>query len=398
MAIFTLVATWGLMYAIFEYYFPIVIDENLDSLFLVGLITSLMSVISFFTFIPFGYLAQKSTLHRLLIIALFLFLVVCALLFFVQYAPLIILIAAALIYGVFFDLFDMSIYSYLFRHVKAELALSKFALRDIFESIGLVIGYILAGVLLSLNFPWTLQLVVALAVVMISMIFLILRREKKPESCGEFSLSWKHTKKVLGGFKNNYGLAILWLMVVETLVTIIFFQFAPIYFHGRVGEVIPSDMWGGLIFAGTTIPFIFLAMPIAKKIKPAGFPWAIALGLLVLGAGFIGFSLAEHFIFELIVIVGAFVGYAFYWPTAEAFFQRCSEQSIPDNEGEDVGIMNSALNIGYFLGPLIGGVFLSYFSFPIVIQWCGFVLIILAVISFLILRTPKVRGDGFLNE
>ncbi|MFC1721288.1 MFS transporter [Patescibacteria group bacterium] len=396
LAVFTMVAVWGLMYAIFEYYFPIVINKNLDSLFLVGLITSLMSLVSFFTFIPFGALARRSTLRRLLVIAMMFFLVVCALLFFVELAPLIILIGVALLYGVFFDLFDMAIYSYLFRHVKASLAMSKFALRDIFESIGLVIGYIIAGIFLSINFPWTLQMIIVLAVVMISMILLVLRREK-PESSGEFTLSWKHTKKVMSGFRSNYGLLILWLMVAETIVTIIFFEFAPIYFNDRLAEWLPSDMWGGLIFAGTIIPFIFIAMPIAKKIKPRGLPWAIALGLAVLGAGFVGFSLAGHYIFELIIMVAAFIGYAFYWPAAETFYQRCSEQSIPDNPGEDVGIMNTALNIGYFIGPLLGGILLSYFYFPLVIQWGGFILIALAIVSFLLLRTPRVKGAGFLK-
>lgn len=396
LTVFTLVAVWGLIYGLFEYYFPIVINRNLDSLFLVGLITSLMSLISFFTFIPFGFLAKKSTLRRLLVVAMTFLLLVCALFFFLDYAPLIILIGIALLYGLFFDLFDMAIYSYLFRHVKSELAMGKFALRDIFESIGLVIGYIIAGIFLSINFPWILQMIIVLAVVMISMILLMLRRDK-PESNGEFSLSWEHTKKVMLGLKSNYGLLILWLMVVETMITIIFYQFAPIYFNDRLAEWLPSDMWGGLIFAGTIIPFIFIAMPIAKKIKPKNLPWAIALGLLVQGIGFIGFSLAGHYIFELIIMVAAFVGYAFYWPAAETFYQRCSEQSIPGNPGEDVGIMNSALSIGYFLGPLLGGLLLSYFYFPLIIQWGGFALIILAVVSFLILRTPRVRGTGFLQ-
>jgi len=398
LAIFTLVSVWGLIFAVFEYYFPIVIEENLNSIFLVGLVTSMMSLLSLFTFIPFGYLARRSTLHRLLLIAVVLFLVACSLLFFTEYAPLLILIIAAIFYGLFYDLFYMSVYNYLFQHVKSDLALGKFALRDIFQSLGAVIGYILAGVFLSLNFSWTLEFLVVMGVVMGSMILLVLRRENKKESCGEVSFTWKHTVAVFKGFKRNYGLLILWFVIVETLVAMVFYKFAPIYFHDRVGEWIPSDLWGGIIFASTMIPFIFLAPFIAKKIKPRALPLSISLGLLVLGGGFVGFSLVNHYVFELIVIAAGFAGYAFFWPAAEAFYQRCSVQSIPDNPGEDVGIMNTSLNIGYFLGPLLGGIVLSYFDFNLVIQWGGFVLIVLAIISFLFLRTPKVKESGFLPE
>jgi predicted MFS family arabinose efflux permease len=146
------------------------------------------------------------------------------------------------------------------------------------------------------------------------------------------------------------------------------------------------------------LPFIFLAVPIAGKIKPVYLPFAIAFGLAIQGLGFVGFSLVQHYIWELLVMVGAYIGYAFYWPAAETFFMRCSLQSIPDNQSEDVGMLNSALNIGYFLGPLVGGIALSYFSFPLVIQWSGFVLIALGIVSFLFLRTPRIHCDGFLED
>ena len=150
-AIFVIVAAWALLYAVFEYAFPIFAEEHLQNIFLVGVVTSAMSLVSFFTSIPFGLLARKSTLRRLLVISLSFFLVTCALLFFTEIAPFIILFGVALIYGLFFDLFDMSVYSYLFRQVKAGRAASRFAVRDIFESVGLVFGYILAGILISLN-------------------------------------------------------------------------------------------------------------------------------------------------------------------------------------------------------------------------------------------------------
>ncbi len=395
--VFSMVIFWAMLIAIFSYVFPVFIEQQLGSLFLVGVVTSMTSLISLVTNIPFGFLAHRTTLRKLLVVASSVFVVVCTLAFFAESAPFVILIFMALLYGTFWDLFEMSIYLDLFRRVKSKTSAQEFATRDIVKSSGLIVGYIAAGILLAFNSSIVWQVLLIGAIMLVSMVFIFLR-EKRKEETSKVVFSWQHTKKVWKGLLRNSGLTILFIMVVETIISAMFFQFAPIYFHDRIGDVLPSDMWGGLIFAAATVPFLLLALPISRKLKPKRFPLAISLGIAVLGAGFIAFSLSGHYIVELIVMIGAFVGHVLYWPAAEAFFQRCSEQSIPDNEGEDIGIFMTALNIGYFLGPLLGGIFLSYLDFPEVIRFGGFVLIILAIFAFIILRTPKMHGSGYLKS
>ena len=138
--------------------------------------------------------------------------------------------------------------------------------------------------------------------------------------------------------------------------------------HIEAGE---SALWGGVILSAFVVPFALLDYPVGRWIdrKQKRF-LSIFFGLFACGAGVIAFSFAHSPVLMLSAAAGTSVGFAFFYVAANGIFDSFSTYHA---RGLMTGVWQSAEDIGFVIGPILGGLLADIWGLRAAFMFFGFI-------------------------
>lgn len=385
-----LVLLWALALNIFEYHLPIFFDRVFGNAMIVGFLLSLTSVVSLLVDLPEGYLQNSVSRKRLIIISFALLSGAGIILFFLGHYFL----AAAvgmLLYGAMYDLFDITVFSSIYMESQPNEEGTNLSLREIFENIGAFVGLLLV-ILYLINIKDLNLLVFSfLNLVALFLAVLLLKNLNIRQKLKGHKRTLMHFKKVFVRIIKSKTISLISILCfLDALWIGFFWAFSPIFMYKLIsgtsffGMTIGNeDVVGAIIMAIFIIPvvlFEYFTGDLGRKIKPRS---VVVLGFFVTGCFTLIMGLFANSLLSIIVSTFfASVGMVIYGPTLDYLFDHWSRTVIgTDDLGEAVGVYEISANVGYIIGPLLGGVVIQYFSFSIALTIIGIVFICFALIS-----------------
>ncbi len=121
-----------------------------------------------------------------------------------------------------------------------------------------------------------------------------------------------------------------------------------------------------------------------------GFYKVIVLSLLLGGLGFIGLQYLDNFyslclgIFTVIFLADS------YRP---AIFVACDAYSKPENITRSIALIRLAINLGFSIGPVIGGIIIAGINYSALFWIDGITCVLASGLLFFILKPKKVSTD-----
>ena len=121
-----------------------------------------------------------------------------------------------------------------------------------------------------------------------------------------------------------------------------------------------------------------------------GFYKVITASLFLGGIGFIGLQFLDSFhsicigMFVLIFVADA------YRP---AIFVACGAYSKPENTTRGIALIRLAINLGFSIGPVIGGLIIARINYTSLFWIDGITCVLAAALLFVLLKPKKIPGD-----
>jgi len=161
--------------------------------------------------------------------------------------------------------------------------------------------------------------------------------------------------------------------------------FIPLYLYVEMGYSLSDTLmffvFYSLVFAiGTPVAAKFASKYGVKHTVLFSFPFYLIFVLMLYSLPYYKLPL---------IILGSFVGFSmgFYWIGMHLLFFHASDKK---HRGEECGKQRAAAIVGGLIGPLFGGIMISYFGFPIVF--------ILATILLLSSGVMLLLSDDILSS
>ncbi|NND62059.1 MAG: MFS transporter [Flavobacteriaceae bacterium] len=196
-------------------------------------------------------------------------------------------------------------------------------------------------------------------------------------------------KKLYNGYLDNFkGLSKeIWLLSLVTFINragAMVIPFLSLYLVNEKGFTFPQVGWimtsyglGSLI--GTWIG--------GKLTDSIGFYKVIVLSLFFGGLGFIGIQFLDSFIGLCIGIFGLILVADSYRP---AIFVACDAYSKPKNVTRSIALIRLAINLGFSIGPMIGGLIIAKISYTSLFWIDGITCVIASALLFVVLKPKKI--------
>lgn len=125
-----------------------------------------------------------------------------------------------------------------------------------------------------------------------------------------------------------------------------------------------------------------------------GYHKVIVLSLLLGGLGYIGIQFLDTFYGLCIGIFGLILIADSYRP---AIFVACDAYSKPENVTRSIALIRLAINLGFSIGPLVGGIIIAKISYGSLFWIDGLTCIFAGAILFVVLK-PKRRTSEQKKE
>jgi len=167
--------------------------------------------------------------------------------------------------------------------------------------------------------------------------------------------------------------------------------FEPVYLY-----TLGFPLWKIMFFYFGVYALYFFTMPLGGKLaKRWGFSHGMVIGSLMLILYLILLiAIPSHPVFFYLSIIALAFQKTFFWPAYHADFAFFSQRG---ERGRDIGILTIFDSVAFILGPLIGGVIITFFGFPVLFTvMC--VVILLSVIPLLLSREEFVPSSFHYHE
>lgn len=125
-----------------------------------------------------------------------------------------------------------------------------------------------------------------------------------------------------------------------------------------------------------------------------GYHKVIVLSLLLGGLGYIGIQFLDTFYGLCIGIFGLILIADSYRP---AIFVACDAYSKPENVTRSIALIRLAINLGFSIGPLVGGIIIAKISYGSLFWIDGLTCILAGAMLFVVLK-PKRSTSGQKKE
>lgn len=351
---------FGISYGIFSLTIPLLAEKIFPNLALLSFVYIIPEIIGVVFDVPLGAFANRFGRRRVILLS-GLLLGVTAIIFTLSHNP-------------FFFILPMIFYGFATQAyiipADAELvALSPNTKTGKFNgfvegvhNFGYSLGSILAGMLLAINFqsPFFLILLISIAMIVISVFFF------PPEDNREgFLGASRNVARRDGLFKSSFS-EFRKLGFLGMFLAFLFFVFALHWGFVALMEPLYTNALNlnsiliGLIYAGFTIPLLLVSMLVGRYIDRRGAKRMVISGLILMAISTIGFGLTQAPIVLFILSLMAGIGDAFLLPAIMSAFDQLSSYHAKERIS---GVKILAESSGYLLGPLLGGIGVSFLGF-----------------------------------
>lgn len=197
-------------------------------------------------------------------------------------------------------------------------------------------------------------------------------------------------RKIYTNYINNFqGLSReIWLLSLVTFINragAMVIPFLSLYLVNSKGFTLPQVGWIMTCFGLGSLLGTWLG---GKLTDAIGFYKVIIFSLFLGGIGFVLLQFVETFygfcigVFLLIFVADA------YRP---AIFVAADSYSKPENVTRSITLIRLAINLGFSIGPLIGGIIIATISYTSLFWIDGISCILAAIGLFLLLKPKKVK-------
>lgn len=180
----------------------------------------------------------------------------------------------------------------------------------------------------------------------------------------------------------------IWLLSLVTFINragAMVIPFLSLYLVNNKGFTLPQVGWIMTCFGLGSLAGTWVGGRLTDSI---GFYKVIVLSLFLGGFGFIGLQFLDTFyslclgIFGLIFVADA------YRP---AIFVACDAYSKPKNITRSIALIRLAINLGFSIGPLLGGIIIARINYTSLFWIDGITCILASLLLFVILKPKALK-------
>jgi len=378
-----IVLFWAIFDSTFSYLTPIFFSSLNLSKTQVGLI---ISSSSFFGAV-FDFLLSKffKNIHyRRLFLFFYLFCSIFPLVLWSSSKILFLSIVAMAIWGLYYDLMNFSLFDFVGNHSKSKNS-QRFSIASIFKSVGISIGPILAGLLITKTVTFT-PFIVAYIFLFISFLFyLVLSR---------LSLKDSQVKQVHQYHSNFVKEIVLWKKIGFIIFPVLLFNTMLYVFDATfwvIGPIFSQSFsfmedFGGLFMLMYTIPTLIVCWFVSRINKKYGKKRTAFVAFLLGNIVLLPLFLLKNPVLILTTVFFSSLIASVAWPSiAGAYGDYIYESEKYDREIE--GLSDFSINIGWIIGPTLSGLIADKFSVSLTFTFLAVINIFLCLI--LLIFTPK---------
>ncbi|MBW2936525.1 MFS transporter [Aureisphaera sp. CAU 1614] len=181
----------------------------------------------------------------------------------------------------------------------------------------------------------------------------------------------------------------VWLLSLVTFINragAMVIPFLSLYLVNEKGFTLPQVGW---IMTSFGVGSLFGTWVGGKLTDSIGYYKVIVLSLFFGGLGFIGLQFLDTFygicagVFALIFVADA------YRP---AIFVACDAYSKPKNITRSIALIRLAINLGFSIGPLIGGIIIAKINYDSLFWIDGLTCIMASALLFVVLKPKKLQS------
>jgi len=244
--------------------------------------------------------------------------------------------------------------------------------------LGQTIGALAGGfILLYLSFAGIISAYVLLVILAIIVLIFGLKESNNRSFIKSMKLfnfsSLTYELKKIRNFK-AFGILLLLISLLLTGWEQILLTFGPLFYGNDVLGMNPG--LGGILLACFSFLGIFLSCPAGKLADKFGKKKILILGLFIMGASLILFSISSNFIFIFSSAILISIGWTFSFPAASGLI---IDLSYNEKKGEIAGIWDFFMDLGYVITPIIGGFVAEIFGIRSVFLGIGLFLILVNI-------------------
>ncbi|MBX2828403.1 MAG: MFS transporter [Flavobacteriaceae bacterium] len=198
-------------------------------------------------------------------------------------------------------------------------------------------------------------------------------------------------RTLLNHYLNNFrGLSKeIWLLSLVTFVNragAMVIPFLSLYLVNDKGFTLPQVGWIMTSFGIGSLLGTWVGGKLTDRI---GFYEVITTSLFLGGIGFVSLQFLDSFI-ELCtgIFILIFVADA-YRP---AVFVACDAYSKPENVTRSIALIRLAINLGFSIGPMIGGIIIAKINYSSLFWIDGLTCVVAAILLFILLKPKEAKA------
>jgi len=382
---------------ILEFIFPTYLEKIGLSFFAIGVLLSLPSLFGMIIDLPIGDLNDRISRKKLMITGLVGSIILASFIFTVK-SVILIGIGLAL-WGAFYQIWRVTRDTYLVAITKPEFRSTMFGIDSAFLSLALTIGPLIAGITLSyFGIISNLILYILFLIIAIVTISLMIKSKNHHKIEVEIGRVIKNDKIFLKSIQylklfGHQGFILLFLSFIYTMTESFVITMEPL-FYGPNGLNL-SPTLGGLIFAMFFLPGILLSQPSGWLGDKFGKKLILIIGMVISGISLIAFSATINI---KIILISAFftaAGTTLMYPNVKGLI---GDILYKHKKGEFIGSVSVFSDLGYIIGPILGGLIAQFFGVRKIFLIAGIIFILSIIVALFINTKKEFHGTTLLAE
>jgi MFS family permease len=355
-----LILFWTLFDGILQYAVPLVITGEGISKTMLGIIIGTSSIAGMLFDLFLCKLIKKPNLRRTYLIMFAICIIFPLVLMTAKTAWMYVL--AMVIWGLYYDLFNIGRYEFVAQYIKEDEHASSFGVLQVFSSLGYLLSPLFAGFLIAqtLDAKPFIASWVFLGLAFVSfmiLIALLIKQKKHPESYVSETL-----KEINCDCKPKYSEIYIWkrvgtLILPVLLVTLminvidaIFCEIGPLVAEGWVS----LGILAGLFLVAYLLPFVFVGWFVGSITQRFGKKKTAIYSLLLSSLFLVPFFFVTNPIILIILTFFSGTFLAICDPANRATYADYVSET-PDIETDIESQADFATNAGYVIGPIMAG-------------------------------------------